>query len=208
MLYSLLNHDASSPGDTPAFSGEFKSLTTVGATQFEVLKAYYDLFPSSPATGNKIIIGSGTQQEVVGWTSKSRTGTSPNYRYWINVTPSLSLAHLAGEKFDFYTAYYSSPYPLTNTLAEDASYINNIDNNDMASLKVRLGLMTYTSSSSSNSSRYGGLIENQQSGTYFPERPPIQSDLPRYLEQRHFDLGPAWRLGQGVEHPDDPRTEI
>jgi hypothetical protein len=168
VLYTLLNYDASTPSYTPAFTGKLDNTTAVGATRFEVIKAYYDNFPS-PATGNKITIGSGTGQELVGWTSKQKVGS----KYYINVTPTLALTHSAGEKFDFYTTYSSSSYPLTNALAKDSSYINNIGDDDMASLKLRLGLMTYTNSSSSSAGRYGGLIENQQSGTSSPNGPPF-----------------------------------
>jgi hypothetical protein len=173
VLYTLLNYDASTPSYTPSNTGTIKSATAVGGTRFEVIKAYYDNFPSSPATSNKIMIGSGTGQELVGWTSKQNISG----QYYINVTPSLALTHSAGEKFDFYTTYSSSSYPLTHALATDTSYINNIDNNDMASLKLRLGLMTYTGSGSSSGSTYGGLIENQQWGTghspVSPNGPPF-----------------------------------
>jgi Neisseria PilC beta-propeller domain len=174
VLYSLLNYDGSSPGDTPTFSGTLKNSTVVGAIRIEVSATYYNQFPSSSAAGNKVIIGSGTTVELRDYDYKT---TSFGPRYWIYLTQTLARSHSAGEKFDFYTSYFTSPYPLTNTLAEDSSYINNIDNNDMASLKLRLGLMTYTSSGSSSPSGYGGIIENQQKGTIFspasPNGPPF-----------------------------------
>ncbi len=182
VLYSLLNHDASSPGGILNFSGTLKSGTTVGATQFEVTSTYYNQFPATPSPANRIIVGAGTEQELVGYASKLRTGTRrSNYRYFINIIPEsgsgLAFAHTAGDKFDFLSSYANSNAPLDHADAISSTYINNIDSNDMASFRIRLGLMTYTNSSSSSSTRYGGLIENQQRGTGLspvsPNDPPF-----------------------------------
>ncbi|TFH29084.1 MAG: hypothetical protein E4G97_07810, partial [Deltaproteobacteria bacterium] len=180
VLYSLLNHDASSPGGIPNFSGTLKSGTTVGATQFEVTSSYYNLFPATPSPANRIIIGAGTEQELVGYASRQRTGTKKsNYKYFINIIPEsgsgLAFAHSAGDKFDFLSSYANSNAPLNHADAISSTYINNIDSGDMASFRIRLGLMTYTNSSSSSSTRYGGLIENQQRGTspVSPNDPPF-----------------------------------
>lgn len=166
VVYTLLNADLSTPTASVTVTGTLSGARTAsgswdtygtciyaGSTQYDrirlanVSSTEYSLLPSS----GTILLGSGSVQEAVNYTSKYVDSGTYYLRF---ADRTFSNNWSVGNPITYsYSGTYSNNFPATNTQATSSDFRNNLTVEDENILKARLGLMTFTTDSSGTTMR-------------------------------------------------------
>lgn len=170
VVYTLLNANVSIPSSTTTVTTTLRSSFSAGyQSSIRVSGTNWSQFPNS----GTVQVGNGSNVDTVTYSSKYYNWWRGQYYLQFSPNAYFAHSHSAYELVSYSAGSgYSYPYPVNHTQAMSTDFQNNINSDDEAQLKVRMGLMTFTTNSTGSSVQ---INVRNQIGSTSPNAPPFQS---------------------------------